>query len=85
MAFDRFDFEQRLLDCWNITSDLKTLSEGVLERNMTKDEIANIVIGLEQLYNLKFDMLFNKFEEMIKEQRNQSSEYDEFRSSSDSL
>lgn len=85
MAFDRFDFEQRLLDCWNITSDLKTLSEGVLERNMTKDEIANIVIGLEQLYNLKFDMLFHKFEEMIKEQRNQSSEYDEFRSSSDSL
>ena len=63
MSFDPIDFEQRLMECWNITSDLKTLTEGVLEHDLTKDQIANILIGLEQLYNLKFDRLSSSLKE----------------------
>ena len=64
----RFDFEQQIMDCWRITDDLKILSEYVLEDpTADSDKITNITIGLEQLYAIKFEKLFNTFETMIRE------------------
>lgn len=63
---DRFDFEQEIMRCWNITSDLDTVIEAVLERDISKDEVANILLGMKQLYELKFDTLFDTFEQLIK-------------------
>ena len=64
----RFDFEQQIMDCWGITDDLKILSEYVLEDpTADSDKITNITIGLEQLYAIKFEKLFNTFETMIRE------------------
>jgi hypothetical protein len=57
-----FDLEQQILDCWTITSQLDTLVEGVLEHDMSTDQITNVLIGLKELYNLKFDKAFNTFE-----------------------
>ena len=62
---DRFSFEQEIFAVWHITDDLKVLLEGILEKDISKDEIANIVLGLEQLYNLKFSRLFSTFEDLI--------------------
>jgi hypothetical protein len=62
---DRFDLEQQIMACWNVTSDIDTLCEGVLESDMTTDQIANILLGMKQLYELKFDKMFNTFEAMI--------------------
>jgi uncharacterized protein YeeX (DUF496 family) len=62
---DRFDLEQQIMACWNVTSDIDTLSEGVLESDMTTDQIANILLGMKQLYELKFDKMFRTFEAMI--------------------
>lgn len=64
MKFDRFDFEQQLLDCWNITKDLKTVYEGICDSSpaLTEDQIANSLIGLETLYELKFNKLWSMFE-----------------------
>jgi len=62
---DRFDLEQQIMACWNITSDIDTLCEGVLESDMTTDQIANILLGMKQLYELKFDKMFRTFEELI--------------------
>lgn len=61
----RFCFEQEILDCWKVTDDLKMLLEGILDKNISRDEIANIVLGLEQLYNLKFQRTFETFEYLI--------------------
>ena len=55
---DQYDVEEGILDCWHITDDLKTLTEGVLDGNLNADEIANALIGLQTLYQLKFDKLF---------------------------
>ena len=33
---------------------------------MTHDEVANYLLGLETIYGIKFDTLFNTFEKMIK-------------------
>ena len=64
---DRFDLEQQIMACWNITSDIDTLLEGVIESDMTPDQIANILLGMKQLYELKFDKLFNTFEQLMQD------------------
>jgi hypothetical protein len=66
--FNRFDFEQQIMSCWGVTTDLKDLSEEVMEGNLTKDQITNVLMGLEQLYNIRFEKLFRQFEQLIREQ-----------------
>ena len=65
--FNRFDFEQQIMSCWNVTSDLKDLNEALLESDLTKDQISNILTGIEQLYQIRFDKLFRQFEDLISE------------------
>lgn len=67
MKYDRFGHEQQIMSCWNICDDLKVLTEGVLESDMTTDQISNVLIGLTDLYQLKFDKLFKTFEASIKQ------------------
>lgn len=67
MSYDQFDYEQQIMSCWNITSDLKDLSEEILEGNLSKDKISNVLIGLEQLYNIRFEKLFRIFEQFNRE------------------
>ena len=65
--FNRFDFEQQIMSCWNVTSDLKDLNEALLESDLTKDQISNILTGIEQLYQIRFDKLFRQFETLVHE------------------
>ncbi len=68
--FDRFDFEQQIMACWNVTSDIKTVAEYLLDAPLEagrEDKIANMLIGIETLYNAKFDKLFNQFEDLVRE------------------
>lgn len=68
--FDRFEFEQQLMDCWNVTSDIKTVSKYLMDAPLEvgrEDKIANMLIGIEALYNAKFDELFRHYESLIKE------------------
>ena len=65
---DRFDLEQQILDCWRVVDDLKLLTEYVMEDSSANtDSISNVTIGLEQLYQIKFDKLFRTFEELIRD------------------
>lgn len=69
MNFNRFDFEQQLLECWGVTKDIKTVYEGVCDSSppMTEDQIANALIGLEALYELKFEKLWHMFEQGVQQ------------------
>lgn len=62
-----FDFEQQIMDCWGIVEDLKTLTQGTLEMDLSKDTIANITQGMADLYHLKFNLLFDTYERLISE------------------
>ena len=64
MKSNIFDFEQSIMQCWNVCDDIKLLSEQTLERNppLTPDEWANILIGMQSLYQLKFEKCFSEFE-----------------------
>ena len=69
--FDRFDFEQQIMNCWNVTSDIRTVTEYLLDAPLEdgrEDKIANMLMGIEALYNAKFDKLFSQFEDLIREQ-----------------
>jgi hypothetical protein len=65
MENDRFDFEQQIMDCWRITDDIRDASEALLEGDLNTEETSNILIGLRQLYELKFNKLWDMFEGVI--------------------
>lgn len=67
---NRFDLEDDILSCWNIVSDLRALSEAVCNEALNTDKIANILIGLEQLYDIKFNKAFCTLEQLIQSQFN---------------
>mgnify|MGYP003333109742 FL=1 len=62
---NRFDFEQEIMGVWNIIEELKVLHEGVLERDLTSDQISNILSGMTELYQMKFEILFETFEQLV--------------------
>ena len=63
---NRFDLEQEIMSCWNITTDLNVLLEEVIEGDLSKDQVSNVLLGLHQLYEIKFNKLFRTFEQYIK-------------------
>ena len=62
---DRFDFEQQIMQCWNIVDEVKILNEQVLEKNISRDNISNYLLGLETIYQIKFDKLWELFETVV--------------------
>ena len=67
---DRFDLEQQILGCWGIIDEIKLLTEQVLENDdFDKDKISNFLIGLETIYQLKFDHLFTTFETLVQDKK----------------
>ena len=63
---DRFDLEQEIMKCWNVTDDIDLLYENVLEKEMSTDDIANVLLGMKTLYQMKFEKCFETFEDLIK-------------------
>lgn len=66
--FDRFDFEQQIMECWHVTDDIRTVSEYLMDAPLEgdrEDKIANMLIGIEALYNAKFNKLFQQFESLV--------------------
>lgn len=64
---NRFDFEQEIMGCWSIVDELKLLHEGVLERGLTSDQVSNILSGMTDLYQMKFEILFETFESLVRD------------------
>jgi hypothetical protein len=63
-----FDVEQSIMQCWGVVDDLKLLTEQVYDRPkpLTEDELGNILLGMQTLYQLKFEKCFDEFEELCK-------------------
>ncbi len=68
--FDRFEFEQQIMECWNVTTDIRVVSEYLMDAPLEagrEDKIANMLIGIEALYEAKFNKLFRQFEQLVRE------------------
>jgi len=79
---NRFDLENEIMGCWGITDDLQQLLELIddgyypsLSPNDV-DGLANIVMGLKSVYQMKFERMFDTFGQCIP-QLNNSIEDDE--------
>jgi len=39
--FDRFDFEQQIMECWNVTTDIRVVSEYLLDAPASTNSMPN--------------------------------------------
>lgn len=60
-----YDLEQQIMECWHITDDVSVLTEEILEGDLSKDKIINVLTGLEQLYAIRFNKLFRTYEQLL--------------------
>lgn len=63
---NRFDLEQQILKAWNITDDIQLLYEKVMDDEMSKDDIANALLGILNVSNLRFEKCWSTFEEVVR-------------------
>lgn len=65
MEKTRFDLEEQIMSCWCVVDDIKSLYYINDIRDLTEDERANALLGLVTVYQIKFELLFNTFEQLI--------------------
>lgn len=63
----RFDLEQQIMRCWNITEDLDLLNKAVLEKDISRDNISNYLLGLSTIYEQKFEEMFDTFSQLVQD------------------
>ena len=61
---DRFDFEQQIQKCWLVTDDIYDLSEAILERDLSHDQITSTLLGLREIGEIRFNKLWELFEDV---------------------
>lgn len=61
---DRFDLEQSIMQAWNVCDDIQLLVEQW--DSLTEDGKQNYLIGLRQMYQMKFERLWGTFESTLK-------------------
>tara|TARA_B110000285_G_scaffold176653_1_gene198388 strand:- start:751 stop:981 length:231 start_codon:yes stop_codon:yes gene_type:complete len=68
---DLYELEPHIMDCWSVCNDLESVFKqiGDGERVPTEDEMMNTLMGMQQLYQWKFEQLFFKYEQIQKAQR----------------
>jgi hypothetical protein len=66
-----YELEAMILDCWRVCDDLtvvfKQIGDG--EREPTQDELMNALLGMQQVYQWKFEQLFLKYEEVLRDRQ----------------
>ena len=70
--YEIFDLEAEIMSVWNTKDDLESITYRLMDDPdgpLTEDEIANVLIGLTELHDIRCKKLFNVFESMIKEIR----------------
>jgi hypothetical protein len=60
----RFDLEQNIMQCWNVCDDIQLYLD--MHDNMDEDQRMNYLIGLKQMYQMKFERLWDNFEVCIR-------------------
>jgi hypothetical protein len=63
---DRFNLEDEIHTLHTFADHLGTLSEGILEQNLSKDEIVNAIEGLRVMLSLQANKLFDTMTQCFK-------------------
>ena len=65
MTKDRFDLEQEIMKCWNVTEDIENFID--VRDALSEDDQLNYLIGLKTMYEIKFNKLWTAFESCVRE------------------
>ena len=66
---DRFDIEQAIMSVWSIDQDIDNLLWKLMdspEGPMTEDDLANYLIGIQQILNVRCERLFDVYAQTFK-------------------
>jgi len=75
---DRFDLENEIMTLHTFADNLGTLSEGILEHDLSRDEITNAIEGLRVMLSLQANKLFDTMTQCFKlDQYRDSTDYDD--------
>lgn len=69
-----FSLEQQILECWNVTNDIETVTKWFADDPVwegmdpkLQDAIMNKYFAIQELYELKFERTFATFEKVCRE------------------
>lgn len=64
---DRFDLEQAIMTCWTTCDDIDLIVNNLLEGStkLDTDKVANLLIGLRELHNLRANHAIDVLEELV--------------------
>ena len=65
---DRFKLEEQIMECWGVVDNLRLVYSEEYQ-DATEDVKLNILIGLVDLYDLKFQILQTTMEQLIRERK----------------
>lgn len=78
------DLEQQIMNCWGVVDDIDMLYKHFGDHPKfegrwsaeAEDEIMNLMIGLKSIYQLKFQNMWECFEDVLQENhKNKTKEY----------
>ena len=72
---DRFDLENEITKLHIFADDLGTLSEGILEHGLSRDEIVNAIEGLRVMLTLQANKLMDTMSQCFKLDQYRDSDY----------
>jgi hypothetical protein len=62
----RFTLEDQIMECWGVVDDLDMVySTEALYGD--QDRMMNVLLGMQELYKIRFQRLFNTFEHLVHE------------------
>lgn len=67
MVMTQFDLEQAIIRLWGTDEDIQLLYESVMEKEPSKDEIANVLLGLKSILQMRGEKCFELFESFNRE------------------
>jgi len=62
---DRFDLEQAIIACGNVVDDLDIVLDALTDESTDRERVANALIGLRELHDLRCKKAFDIFSGMI--------------------
>jgi hypothetical protein len=57
------DLEQEVMRCWEVSQDLDLLAEEYKH----DDDLCNKVLGIKNVYEMRFSKAYNTYEKLVKE------------------
>lgn len=63
----RFELEEQIMDCWRVVDDIRVVQTVHQDTDgLSIDDMSITLMGIQKLYTLKFQLLFEVFEKHLK-------------------